>query len=328
MLQMFGHLLPNSHPFEDLLVLRGFESISLSIPSEGNPEIAARRLIFAYVLLRPFFAVLYGVDIAFGFNILELAGFLFPIALLVYKVRDTSEKITNSFERFYLFVVMWLLATTVVKIFSYSFNWFEPLSFFLRVLNGFAVFTVFPLIFKDRKSIDSLVNAFFVATFFPLAQGLIQLLIGANIGGMKTSITDGSGGGNYEMYYGLYYKYGGYAWAALCGGLILIYKMGIKTRIGRKREFIYGVLFISSLILASMTLSRVLIFSMVVVIATILVTIRATNAGFLLIATVLVALILSISGPGFFKERYEQVISRSDREFKRVSVDLKRGENG
>ncbi|MGB2866544.1 MAG: O-antigen ligase family protein, partial [Sedimentisphaerales bacterium] len=238
---------------------------------------------------------------------------------LIYKVRETSGTIANSFERFYLFIIIWLFAATVLKIFSYGFSWIEPLSFFFRVLNGFAVFAVFPLIFKDRKSINSLVNAFFIATFFPLAQGLIQLIFGANIGGMRSSISDGSGSGNYEMYYGLYFKYGGYAWAALCGGLIMIYKMGIKIRIDRKREFIYGGLFILYLVLASMTLSRVLIFSMAVVIATIFITIRATNAGFLLIAAVLIVAALTISGSGYVKSRYQQVMDRSEREFQVVS---------
>jgi hypothetical protein len=254
----------------------------------------------------------------FGLNILELTGIFFPMALLVYRVRNTSGTTADSLEIFYLFIVIWLFAVTVLKIFSYGY-WIYSLSVFFRVLNGFAVFTVFPLIFKDRKSIESLINAFFIATLFPLLQGLVQLLIGANIVGMQTSIDDASMGGNYEMYYGLYYRYGGYAWAALSGGLVMIYKMGIKTSIDRKREFIYGLLFILYLILASMTLSRVLIFSMLIIIATIVITIRSTNAGALLIAAVLILSALTVSGSSFLKDRYENIMDRSEGEFQVAS---------
>jgi hypothetical protein len=44
------------------------------------------------------------------------------------------------------------------------------------------------------------------------------------LGGSWEYIT---GSGGVEMYYGLYYKYGVYAWAALLGGLVVIYKMVI-----------------------------------------------------------------------------------------------------
>ena len=271
-----------------------------------------KTFILVYIALKSFLAVFYNVGIVGGFNILELGGFIFPVLLLAHRAKMNIENVTNNFERLYLFVIIWLFAVTVMKVFSYSVSWILTLSVFFRVLNGFAVFAVFPLIFKDRKSIDDLVNAFLISTMFPLLQGLIQLLAGADIGGMRTS-------GDSGMYYGLYYKYDGYAWAALCGGLIMIYKMGIKTGIDRKRDFIYCILFILYLILASMTLSRTLVFNMLVICVVLAITIRATNVGFLLIVAVLIASTLTISGSSYVKDRYDKIMDRSEKEFQVVS---------
>jgi len=166
-----------------------------------------------------------------------------------------------------------------------------------------------------------LINAFFIATLFPLLQGLAQLLIGANIGGMRTSISDAYGSGGVEMYYGLYHKYGGYAWAALLGGLVMVYKMGLASKINKKRLYIYGLFFVLYLILASMTLSRTLVVTMTVVCITMVIAIAGKEAWPQTIIVIFILLLLAfiISGSGYAKDRYEQIMKRSENEFQVIS---------
>jgi len=286
--------------------------------------ISIKNFILVYVALRSFLAVFYGVNIVAGFNILELVGFAFPVVLLSYWAMTNFRTGQNNYKGIYFLVITWVLLTTVLKMFSYGFSGIQSFSFFFRVLNGFAVFIVFPLIFKDQKSINTLMNAFFIATLFPLLQGLAQLLIGAEIGGMRTSFSDAYGSGGVEMYYGLYYKYEGYGWAALLGGLVMTYKMGLASKINKKRLYIYGLFFVLYLILTSMTLSRVLIFSMLVVIITMVIAITKRKAWPQKIIVIFILLLLAfiISGSGYVKDRYEQIIERSEQEFQVISGEV------
>lgn len=292
-------------------------SIILNNSYVESSERTIKSFILIYIISRSFLTIFYDVDIVFGFNILEIVGFTFPIILLLYWLRANLSIIHTNFEIMYLCVIIWVFVATVLKMIDTGFSSLQPLSGFFRVLNGFAVFIVIPLIFNDEKSINNLVNAFFIATFFPLLQGLIQLFVGVNTVGMRTS------GGDIEMYYGLYYKYGGYAWAALSGGLIIMYKMGLKAENETRKSWAYGMFLILYLLLASLTLSRTLIFSMLVIVITIAFTIRAKNIEYLIILIILILSIYLISGSGFIQNRYEQIIIRSEKEFQVISGNVK-----
>lgn len=270
--------------------------------------------ILIYIVLRPVLSIFYYADIAFGLNILDLVGFFFPLVLLSYRLRSDFRSGLNIFENLYLLVVIWVFATTILKIFGSGSSWIQPLSGLLRVLNGYAVFIVFPSIFNDENKINKLMNAFFISTLFPLLQGLAQLFIGINFGGMRTS-----GSGNIEMYYGFYHKYDGYAWAALMGGLVMIYKMGNKTENNKKQEYLYGLFIFLYLILASLTLSRTLLFSMAVIIFTIILTTRGRHAASLIIITILMLLFYLASGSHFIQDRYKQITARSESEFQIIA---------
>ena len=283
--------------------------------------ISIKNFILVFVALRSFLAVFYDVNIVAGLNILELGGFAFPVVLLLHWAMTNFRTAPNNFKGIYFLFITWVLLATVLKMLSYGFSGIQSFSFFFRVLNGFAAFIVFPLIFKDQKSINTLMNAFFIATLFPLLQGLAQLLLGADIGGMRTSIGDAYGSGGVEMYYGLYFKYEGYAWAALLGGLVMVYKMSLVSKINKKRMYIYGLFFILYLILASMTLSRVLVFSMLVVCITMVIAITESKAWPQKIIVIFILLLLAfiISRSGYAKDRYEQIMARSEGEFQVLS---------
>jgi len=281
--------------------------------------IVMRNFILIYIALRTFLAVFYGVNIVAGLNILELVGFLFPIILLLYWAMEGFRTVRNKYEKIYVFIITWVLLVTLLKMLSYGFGGIESLSGFFRVLNGFAVFVVFPLIFKDQKSINGLLNAFFITTLFPLLQGLIQLLLGADIGGMRTSIIAGHG---MELsYYGLYHKTGVYAWAAICGALIIVYKMPLANKINKKRVCFWGLFFLLYLILASLTLSRTIIASMLVVSITMVIAITGEKAWLQKIITILIMFLLAfvVSESEFAKDRYEQIMKRTEAEFQVVS---------
>ena len=283
-----------------------------------------KNFILVYVALRSFIAIFYGVNIVAGLNILEIGGFVFPVVLLLYWAMANFRTATNNCKRIYFLVVAWVLLTTILKIFSYGFHGIQSFSFFIRIINGFAVFIVFPLIFKDHKSINALINAFFIATFFPLLQGLAQLLLGADIGGMRTSVSDTYANGGLEMYYGLYYKYEGYSWAALLGGLIMIYKMGLASKIKTKRMYIFGLFFVLYLILALLTLSRVLLVSMSIVFIAIVFAITKEKSWPKKVMTILILILLALvlSMFEFTKDRREQVMMRSKDEFQVISGEI------
>ena len=283
--------------------------------------ISIKNFILVYIALRSTLAVFYGINIVGGLNILELVGFFFPMVLLSYWVMTNFWKGSSKLEKFYLLLVMWVLFSTMMKTLNYGFEGIQLFSRFFRVLNGFAVFIVFPLIFKDPKSINTLMTAFFIATLFPLSQGLAQLLFGADFGGMRTSISAANESSVYEMYYGLYHKYEGYSMAAMFGGLIMVYKMGIASKICKKKFIFYGLFVVLYLILASMTLSRTLVINMTVVCITMFVAITSKEAlTYKTIVIVILLLLAFIATKNRYVEsRYEHIIQRSEKEFEVVS---------
>lgn len=303
------------------MVLDRFYPIVLNTPSTGNLEMTIKRLILAYIVLRPFLAVFYSLNVVAGFSVLELIGAFFPMVLLLYWAMAKPQVSVNYYGGLYLLVILWVLLMTLLKMSIYGFGGLQSFSSFFRVLNGFAVFVTFPLIFKDKKGINHLTTAFFIGTFFPLLQGIAQLLLGVDFGGMKTSVTAGQSSGDVEMYYGLYYKYGGYALAALIGGLIMIYKIGVASKIKNRKLCIYLSFFILYLLLAALTLSRVLVFSMLTIIIAIIITSTMGKSGFQKVIAILTLSLLAfcLSGLGFVKDRYGQIVKRSENEFAVVS---------
>jgi len=277
------------------------------------------KFILVYVALFSSFAVLYDVRIFAGFNVLELGGFFFPVILLSYWAMTNFKTATNNYKKIYFLVITWVLLVTVLKMLSYGFVGIRSFSKFFRILNGFSVFIVFPLIFNDQKRIDRLIMAFFIGTFFPLLQGLAQLFLGFEIGGMQTSVSVGGAGP--VIYYGLYNKNGGYGWAALCGALIMIYKLGLTRSIISKRGCIYGLFFILYLILASMTLSRTIVIAMTVVSIMLVRAISASNAWFQAIITIFIilAVIVCVAQSDFGDDRYKQIMERSEAELQVIS---------
>jgi len=278
--------------------------------------ISIKNLILVYIALRSTLAIFYDVNVIAGLNILYLVGFFFPTVLLLYWVMTNLKTTWNRYEKIYLLVIIWSLLTTVLKIFSFGFSGVQAFSSFFRVLNSFAVFMVFPLIFKDKKSINSLMNAFFIATIFPLLQGLAQIMLGADFGGMRTSTIAGQTTEEIQMYYGLYHKYEGYGMAAMFGGLVMVYKMGLASTINQKRLIIYSPLLVLYLMLASLTLSRTLVVNMTIVCITIIIAITAkralTQKTIIIGILFLLAFIISLSG--YAKVRYKQLMTRTEQE--------------
>jgi len=272
--------------------------------------------ILAFIASRSFFAVFYNVRIFGGFNVLEFAGIFFPAVLLLHWMRNLKSKFTNSgATKVYFLVVFWVSISTLIYIVSHGFGGGRSLSSFIRIINGFSVFIVFPLIFSKKKDIESLLNAFLVSTFFPLVQGLLQMLLKTDILGMGTSVSRGEQA-DYVMYYGLYHKYDGYAWAALAGGLVLIYKLSISNKRPKRNIYFYQILFGFYLILSLITLSRTLIISMAIVI---IFMVLAQKAKALRLVPIL--LVFLIIGGGFFQSRVQQLITRSEFELKVVRGD-------
>lgn len=267
-------------------------------------------VVLFYIALRSFFAIFYNVDIMGGFNVLKISGFIFPFLLFLYWISLKFKPIEGKIKQLYFIIGIWVFISTLIVIENYGFNGVQSFNGFFRILNGLSAFIVFPLIFRDQRSIERLTNAFLFATFFPLIQGLGQIVIGVNIGGMESSLTRGEASGDYIMLYGFYDKYDGYAWAALLGGLLMIYKLGTTVKRKKLQNNLFNLLFILYLVLASITLSRTLFISMLIISIFILL---AQKSKFQTIITVL--LICVFISSSFFGEQFDQIINRSKGEF-------------
>jgi len=215
-----------------------------------------KKFVLVYVSLRSSFSIFKDVHVMPGINVLELIGVLFPIILLTYwAARHRFKYSPNKVNMIFVVTTLYVFLITCVNVIDYKAFDIWQFSLFLRWLNGFAVFLVFPLIFSNKSSINQLMNAFIVYSLIPLAQFFIQLFLGPNALGFST------GPGQYEMYSGLYEDYSIFANAALIGSLAIIYKtMGVNTKglHKGKRNWFYSVLFGLLVLMAASTLSRVL----------------------------------------------------------------------
>jgi len=275
--------------------------------------------ILIYIALRSFFAVFYDVNLIGGLNILEFLGFFFPIVLILYWAKNEKFRvILLGYANIYSLILLWILFSNLASIVNHGFQGIESLSSFFRILNGYSAFMIFPLIFREIKDVDSLINAFFISTIFPLLQGFSQIFVGGNILGMGTSISRG-GQTDFVMYYGLYYKYDGYAWAALLGGLVLIYKtakINSSRRASNRQGIFYVILLVFFIVLASVTLSRLLFVSLFFIAILIFFNLKKH-----LKIAFLVLILFFVTG-SFFQERYRQLILRSESEIKAVKGEL------
>jgi len=279
-----------------------------------------RLFILVYIALRSLITIFYKVNLVGGLSVLEFAGFIFPaIVLYHWAAKEKFKVLFPGYLRIYSLVLLWILFSNLTSIFNYGFRGLESLSSFFRILNGYSVFMVFPLIFKEQKDIDALINAFLFSTLFPLLQGLLQILFGPGILGMSTSISGGDQT-DFVMYYGLYYKYDGYAWAALLGGLLLIYKISKVNSMksaSNAKSLIYIALLISFVTLASITLSRALFISLIIIMGFIFIELKRYQK----IAFTIAILILIFIAGSFFQTRIKQLLQRSEYE-----IGVMRGE--
>ncbi|MHA1343263.1 MAG: hypothetical protein ACTSQG_04715 [Promethearchaeota archaeon] len=270
-----------------------------------------------YIALRSFIAVFYNINLFGGFNILELSGFFFIVILIFYWVNEKKFEIFNTkYTKVCLFLLFWVSFSTLFYILSYGSFSKEIFSSFIRILNNVSVFIVFPLIFKNRKEIEKLINAFLITTLLPIVQGLFQIFVGPDIFGMATSLTRGAQS-NYVMYYGFYHKYDWYANAALIGGLVLIYKTRTSLLNNKKKNLYYLIFYILYLMLASITLSRTLFISMAIITIFIFFNTKRKNKK---ISFVLILLLFISSG--FFQSHYTQLVNRSSNEIKALKGEI------
>lgn len=284
--------------------------------------------ILIYVAIRSFFAIFYNIEIFLNYNILEIISVFFQLILLIHWVRLNFKtiKINNNLNRIYFFILVWILISTIHLGISRGTFDLNLLSSIFRYSTGFMAFLVFPIIFRNIREINQLVNAFFIGTLFPLAQGIIQSLFGSSVGGMSSSILRGESE-NIIMYYGFYHKYDGYAMAAIIGGCILIYKMNLKVKSFEFKTEIFNFLFLSLyLFLASLTLSRILVIDMIIIIIFMVPTIKRKKSR--VFAAFLIFIIFLSSG--FLSGRFEQIVKRSDSEFKvlRGEINIEYGFHG
>ena len=294
------------------IVLGGFYIFALCLKN-------IKLFILVYIALRSLIAVFYDVKIMGGLNILEFLGFFFPVILIFYWVKTEKFRFMISKQaKIYSIVMFWILFSNLTSIIKYGFHGIYSFSNFFRILNGYVVFMVFPLIFKDIKDVDRLINAFLITTIFPLLQGFLQIAGGRNFLGMGTNITKGDQA-DFVMYYGLYYKYEWYAWAALLGGLLLIYKIGKTSSFKRApmgKEIFYIILFIFFITLGAVTLSRALFISLFIISIFIFFNLKKNYK-----IAFLVLIGLFVTG-GFFKGQLGQLLLRSDSEIKVMKGEL------
>jgi len=277
--------------------------------------------ILVYIALRSFFAIFYNVDIAFGFNVLELLGVIFPLILLIYwaRLNFQTARFNSNYNKIYILIIIWVIISNFFSFINYGFYGLNFISSLFRVLNGFSVFIVFPLIFKTIKDIKDLMYSFFVCTLFPLFQGLIQLAFGANIGGMRTSAIESASKG-FVMYYGLYHKYGWYAMSVIFAGCFIIYRLSMKEKILNKNIIFFNSLFILYLLLASMTLSRTLMIDLIII--TLFLFLGIKKKKFKLITAIII--FLFIISTGFFHAQFKHLLTRSESEIRVFKGEIER----
>ena len=275
-----------------------------------------KKAILIYIALRSLIAVFYDVNVLGNLNALELSGFIFPVSLCIYWFQNRTSHYDHWLTIFFFIIIIWVMFSTFSVLMRYGFYGINDFSQFIRILNGFAVFVVFPKIFKEKRDIESLVNAFLFATIFPLLQGLAQVFIGPEFAGMSTSIIRGDQS-EFTMYYGLYYKYDGYAQATLFGGLAMIYKIGNSVLLKNNKKLILDIITLCAFyFLLTLTLSRTLLINMSIILFVLIFTYARKYMPLFIMLSVSTSIVLTSS---FIQDRAEQLQARSESEYVMVS---------
>jgi hypothetical protein len=310
------HILDKMFGLEGLVLL-AFGLIMLLLIAKD-----IKYFVLAYILARPVLACFWGVGILGSFNILEISASLFPLLLIGYHARRSFQNVVGPMGVLYTGLVMWVLASNCLKQYSGydASDVVNSYSYFVRILNGYAAFVVFPLVFDNRRDRERLMTVFLLATVFPLLQGLVQIVLGPSAFGMATSQLARGEMGDYTMYYGFYYKYEGYAWASLLGTMLVGYKIASDQGSRDLRVCLFASLGVLYLLLASMTLSRLLVVELAITYAigvpAVIARARQYGGGLgrlgFVLATVLCIGMFFLRG--FLGERLEQLMTRSDKE--------------
>jgi hypothetical protein len=178
-------------------------------------------------------------------------------------------------------------------------------------LNGFAVFITFPLIFKNSKDVNMLINAFLISTIFPALQITAQYLLGANFLGLKTRVI-----GDVIIYGGVYDDYGVFGLIAAIGLLSVITKIGLNNK---KNRFLYVSLFMFYLLVGFTTFSRTIMVLVLTILLGFLTLLVKMKKGSILLITLILGIIVIYSPVVDFA--FENIKKRSMTE-----IEVLRGE--
>jgi hypothetical protein len=208
-------------------------------------------------------------------------------------------------------LIVWLFLSSLIIFLNYELNIYGVLKDFFKLLNGFAVFITFPLIFKNNKDVNMLMNAFLISTIFPALQVTAQYLLGTNFLGLKARVT-----GDITMYEGVYGNYGVFGIISWIGLLSVITKLGVNNK---KNRFLYVSLFMFYLLVGFTTFSRTIMVLMLVILLGFINLLIKTKKGSILFITLLLGIIIIYSP--ILNFAYENIKKRSLQE-----IEVLRGE--
>ncbi|MEX0966091.1 MAG: hypothetical protein WD077_02560 [Bacteroidia bacterium] len=267
-----------------------------------------KKFVLVYIALRSTVLVFYDTHLLPGISVTDFVGVTFP-ALLLYYYFTTEEKPFHFLNHIIIIWFGWMILSSVLEYFVYNTNILGNIIMVFKFLNAFAVFLVFPALFKTKEDVNMVVNAFLISSLFPLAQGIAQQVFGPTFLGMMVMVRPGG----IQLYSGFYGNYGTFSLLAEFGLMCLIYKFKqMELQTGLLWKLFYIFLFVAYLALALMTLSRTLF----IIVSTISI---AILMGFKLRKNIpfLVLMIMAlgyIATTDYFTEKYESILARSQSE--------------
>ncbi|MCB9503146.1 MAG: O-antigen ligase family protein [Deferribacteres bacterium] len=281
----------------------------------------AKKIILGYIALRPVLATMYNINIAGGFNVLEISGLLFPVFLFGYWAVKNFPIENRNLTLFFMLVILWVAFSGLITSFNdrhiYDFASLAPL---VRILNGFAVFLVFPLVFKTREDFRQLLLVFIIGSIFPLLQGTLQAL-GISLGGLLQSSASRheTYATKYIIYYGMYYKNDGYIMASLFGSLAAMFFIFYNRKNKEQTPMILYVLLSFYFIVATLTLGRTLFFILFLLYVGLFHKYIIRPYGLIILGIVTVIALMT----PYVQDRYDSIMTRSQQEFGSLSGERK-----
>ncbi|NIM17566.1 MAG: hypothetical protein GTO45_36595 [Candidatus Aminicenantes bacterium] len=268
-----------------------------------------KKLVLFYISVRTIITAFYDVYPIPGFRATELIGAIFPIILLVYYF-ERHPPLSRSQKKIFL-LISWALFSSLIVLLNFGVNAYVIFKQFFKLLNGFAVFIAFPLIFRNNRDVNLLINAFLISTIFPALQITAQYLIGADFLGLKAHVS-----GDITLYSGVYGNHGVFGIISWMGLLSIITKLGVNNK---KNRLLYVSLFIFYLLVGFTTFSRtIMVLMLVILFGFILLLVRSKKGGILLLTICLV--LLAVISP-VAEVAYENIKKRSLSE-----IEILRGE--